>query len=98
MRDLQLAALSKKPASDAPAAGFACSLSAWRRAGGRLRRAAAARLCAGVGNAPDRAAGVVADQQRAVLGYGQCRGPAPDFGAVHAGDPEAGDEVLVGAL
>jgi len=37
-----------------------------------------------VGDAPDRAAGVVGDEQRAVLGDRECGGTAPDFGALLA--------------
>src|SRR5437879_3649811 len=48
-----------------------------------------------VGDAPDRAAGVVGDEQRAVLGDGERRRAAPDLGTLFAGDPKAGCEILV---
>src|SRR5438270_3669659 len=75
------------------------NLARWS-AGGRLWRAAAAagRLRSGVGDAPDRAAGVVGNQQRAILGDGERRRPAPHFGAMQARGPEPGDEVLIEAL
>ena len=51
-----------------------------------------------VGDAPDRAAGVVGDQQRAVLGDGKSGGAAPDLGELFARRPEAGREILVPAF
>src|SRR5271168_1193270 len=48
-----------------------------------------------VGNPPNRAAGVVGDEQRAVFRDGKRSGAAPDLGAFFAGSPEAGREVLV---
>src|SRR5437763_858394 len=65
---------------------------------GRRARLARLPLRSGVGNAPDGAAGVVGDEQRAVLHDGERGGPAPHLGAVHAGGPEAGGEILVPAL
>src|SRR5260370_17902497 len=62
------------------------------------------RGCAGsiggplVGDPPDCAAGVVGDEQRAVLGDRQRGGAAPDLGAMLARNPEAGGEILVIAL
>src|SRR5262245_63924127 len=55
-------------------------------------------LRSGIGNAPDRAAGVVGDEQRPVLGDGKRRRPAPYLGAAQAGGPEADHEILVAAL
>src|SRR6516164_1486311 len=51
-----------------------------------------------VGDAPDRPAGVVGDEQRAVLGNRQRGRATPDFGALLARDPEAGREILVVAF
>src|SRR5438552_2861133 len=51
-----------------------------------------------VRNAPDRAARVVGDEQRAVLGDGERGGAAPDLGALVAGSPEPGREILVISL
>src|ERR1700731_2474134 len=48
-----------------------------------------------VRNAPDRTARVVGDEQRAVLGDGEGGGAAPDLGALVAGSPKAGREILV---
>src|SRR3954447_8312531 len=58
-------------------------------------RAAVPLLGAGVSDPPDRAAGVIGDQERAVLRDGERRGPAPDFRALLAGSPETDSEVLV---
>src|SRR5690349_5544810 len=69
-----------------------------RRRAGALRRHAALLLRARVGDAPDGAAGVVGNEQRAVLGDGERGRSAPHLGAMHARDPEAGGEVLVPAL
>src|SRR5947209_11406846 len=55
----------------------ACSGSAWV-----LARA-------GVRNSPDRSAGVVGDQQRAVLGDRERRGAAPHLGALLARYPRS---------
>src|ERR1700746_2612274 len=46
-------------------------------------------------NAPNCAAGVVSDEQGAVLGDGERGGAAPDLGALFAGSPEPGREILV---
>ena len=54
--------------------------------------------CAGVGNAPDRAAGIVGNEQRAVLGDGKCGRAAPDLGALSARGPKTGREILVVAF
>src|SRR5437868_952861 len=48
-----------------------------------------------VRNPPDRAAGVVSNEQGAVLGDRERGGAAPDLGALFAGSPEAGREILV---
>src|SRR5271168_5262906 len=48
-----------------------------------------------VGDPPDRAAGVVGDEQGAVLGDRERSGAAPDLGAFFAGSPETGREILV---
>src|SRR6516225_1093569 len=61
----------------------------------RLRRCCGVLGRTPVGDAPDRPAGVVGDQQRAVLGDGECGRPAPDLGALLAGNTEAGGEILV---
>src|SRR6516162_11467637 len=47
---------------------------------------------------PDRAAGIVGDEQRTVLGDGERGRTSPDFSALLARYPEAGDEVLVVVL
>src|SRR5260370_5160362 len=63
-----------------------------------IRQAAAGRRASLrflVADAPDAAAGVVADQQAAVGGHGESDGPAPDFGWRTPADPEAGEEVFV---
>src|SRR5262245_46339923 len=51
-----------------------------------------------VSDPPNRAAGIVRDQQRAILRDGQRSRATPDLGAVLTGNPEAGHEVLVVAL
>src|SRR5712671_3048962 len=48
-----------------------------------------------VGDPPDRAAGVVGDEQGAVLGDRERGGAPPDLGALLARRPEAGGEILV---
>ena len=48
-----------------------------------------------IGDTPDCAAGIVGDEQRAVARDRKRRGPSPHFRAPLAGDPEAGDEILV---
>src|SRR2546421_12973400 len=64
-------------------------------------RAGLFRGCAGgfggacVGDPPDRPAGIVGDEQRAVLGDRERRGAAPHLGAVLARSPKAGGEILV---
>src|SRR5215831_13727939 len=60
-----------------------------RRRGGMLGGGAL------VGNAPDRSAGVVGDEQCAVLGDRECRRAAPDLGTLLARGPKAGREILV---
>src|SRR5207248_8147589 len=62
------------------------------RSAGMLGRRALVR------NPPDRAARIVGDEQGAVLGDGERSGAAPDLGALFAGSPEAGREILVIAL
>src|SRR5262249_52618666 len=57
----------------------------WRRLG----------TSTGVGNAPDRSAGVVGHQQRSVLGDYKRGRTAPDLGAPLAGHPEAGGKILI---
>src|SRR5215510_10269539 len=56
------------------------------RAGLRLTR---------VAHLPDRAAGVVGNEERTVLGDGERGGPSPHLGAPFARSPEAGHEILV---
>src|SRR5262247_117161 len=48
-----------------------------------------------VAHLPDRAAGVVGDKERTVLGDGERGRPAPHLGAPFARRPEAGHEILV---
>src|SRR5215831_16975227 len=55
-------------------------------AGGRLAR---------VAHLPDRAAGVVSDEECTVLGDSERGGPSPYLGAPFARRPEAGHEILV---
>src|SRR6185295_13995959 len=57
-----------------------------------LRGVALARI----GDTPDRAAGIVGDKERAVARDRKRGGPSPHFRAPLTGDPEAGDEILVG--
>src|SRR3984885_5189074 len=47
---------------------------------------------AGIRDSPDRAARILGDQQRAVLGYRHADGPAPDLRIVNH---EAGGEIVV---
>src|SRR5215471_21100364 len=54
--------------------------------------------CAGVGNTPDRAAGVIRDQQRAILGDCKRGRASPHFCALLTGYPEAGGEILIEAF
>src|SRR5215469_6951054 len=53
---------------------------------------------AGVGNTPDRAAGIVSDQQRSILGDRKRGRASPYFCAPLTGDPEAGGEILIEAF
>src|SRR5207244_3355653 len=55
-------------------------------------------LLAGVGDPPDRAVGIVGDEEGAILGDGKRRRAAPHLGAVLARGPEAGREIFVIAL
>src|ERR1700757_3068668 len=48
-----------------------------------------------VGDPPNRAASVVAEEERAVLGDGERGRAAPDLGALLARSPKAGREVFV---
>src|SRR5260370_17840241 len=48
-----------------------------------------------IGDPPDRAAGVIGDEQGAVLGDRERRGAPPDLGALLARHPKAGGEILV---
>src|SRR6266404_7342390 len=48
-----------------------------------------------VGDPPDRAAGIVGDEQGAVLGDRERRGAPPDLGALFARYPKAGREILI---
>src|SRR5205823_3352323 len=51
-------------------------------AAGTASGSGAERLLPGIGDAPDRAVGVVGDKERAVLGDGERGGPAKHLGAV----------------
>src|SRR5438094_405854 len=51
-----------------------------------------------IGNSPDRAAGIVGNEQRAVLGHRERSRPAPHLGAPRTGGPEANGEILIAAL
>src|SRR5262249_60089465 len=62
------------------------------------RRCGSSRALAGIGDAPDRTAGIVGDEQRTILGDGKRSRASPDFSALLARYPEAGDEVLVVVL
>ena len=53
---------------------------------------------AGVGNAPDRAARVISDQQRSILGDCKRGRASPHFRALLTGYPEAGGEILIEAF
>src|SRR6516225_12278471 len=53
---------------------------------------------AGVGDTPDRAARVISDQQRAILGDCKRGRAPPHFCALLTGYPEAGGEILIEAF
>src|SRR5215471_7760714 len=53
---------------------------------------------AGIGNTPDRAARVISDQQRAILGDCKRGRASPHFCALLTGYPEAGGEILIEAF
>src|ERR1700674_2974380 len=74
------------------------ALSRWSRAGAACGPPRLLRLRSRIGDAPDGTAGVVGDQQRAVLGDRQRHGASPDLGATEARQPESGHEILVKSL
>src|SRR6266705_5465720 len=84
-----------RPVADGPVLR-ACSLLGFAvdRAGRCSRGRAGLRL-ARVAHLPDRATGVVGDEERTVLGDGERGGPSPHLGALFTRRPEAGHEILV---
>jgi len=84
----RLILLSDPQPTIAESLGYSTRRGCLRRCGGVFGRAL-------LGDAPDRAAGVVGDEQRAVLGDGERGRTTPDLGALFARRPEAGGEILV---
>ena len=60
-----------------------------------LHRSGGILFLAGIGDAPDRAAGIIGDEQGTILAHGERSRAAPHLSALLARYPEAGDEVLV---
>src|SRR5919109_1206160 len=89
------AADAGRPWADGPVfRGYSLLVFAVVRASRGGRGRASVRL-ARVAHFPDRAAGVVSDEERPVLGDGERGRPSPYFSAPFARRPEAGHEILV---
>src|SRR4029077_13275517 len=80
---------ASRPLADGPVRS-ACSLLGFAvdRASRCGRRRAGWRLAC-VSHLPERAAGIVGDEERPVLGDGECGGPAPHLRTLFARSPEA---------